>query len=387
MHLRLDGSSLAEAVAWTARGLPARPAVPVLAGLLLEAGADGQLRLSSFDYEVGTRSETPCEVESPGRALVPGRLLADFSKALRGGEVELLVSGGELEVSGGGTRFALAVLPADEYPALPQPAEPSGTVDGAALAAAVAQTVVAAGREETLPALTGIRIEAAGGMLTLAATDRYRFAVRTLPWQPADPELHAVALVPARTLAEAAKSLAGSRAELSFGSETGDGAGGLFAVSTAHRRTTTRLLEGALPKFDKLFPEAPASIARVGTARLLESVKRVALAADPDTPVRLAFTAEEVALSVETHSGARAHERIAAELDGPEIVMACTPGWLADGLAAIDASVTRISMDTPTRPVVLCGMRGEEGDGADGGADGVLEADASYRYLMSPRRG
>ena len=81
------------------------------------------------------------------------------------------------------------------------------TVAGDDFAAAVAQVAVAAGRDDTLPVLTGIRIEIDGDQLTLAATDRYRLAVRELTWAPEQSGLTAVALVPARTLADTAKAL------------------------------------------------------------------------------------------------------------------------------------------------------------------------------------
>ena len=83
----------------------------------------------------------------------------------------------------------------------------AGTVGSDAFAAAVAPVAIAAGRDDALPVLTGIRVEIDGEQVTLAATDRYRLAVRTLRWAPTRPAMQATALVPARTLADAAKSL------------------------------------------------------------------------------------------------------------------------------------------------------------------------------------
>ena len=100
-------------------------------------------------------------------------------------------------------------MPVEDYPTLPTMPTTAGTVDSAAFATAVAQVAIAAGRDDTLPMLTGVRLEIDGDQLTLAATDRYRLAVRELTWNPEQPELSdAQVLVPARTLAEAAKSLA-----------------------------------------------------------------------------------------------------------------------------------------------------------------------------------
>ncbi len=80
MKFQVERDVLGEAVAWVARALPSRPVVPVLAGMLLEAG-DG-LVLSCFDYEVSARVAVEAEVAEPGTALVPGRLLAEITRRI-----------------------------------------------------------------------------------------------------------------------------------------------------------------------------------------------------------------------------------------------------------------------------------------------------------------
>ena len=75
-------------------------------------------------------------------------------------------------------------------------------------ASAVGQVAVAAGKDDTLPMLTGVRMEIEGDTVTLAATDRYRLAVRELKWQPDQPDFSAIAMIPGKTLADTAKSLA-----------------------------------------------------------------------------------------------------------------------------------------------------------------------------------
>src|SRR6202046_2975647 len=92
---------------------------------------------------------------------------------------------------------------------------PPGAGGGDAFASAVSQSATAAGRDDTLPALTGIRVEIEGDTLTLISTDRYRLAVRELRWNPSRPDLSAAVLVPARALAETARALT-SGAEVSI---------------------------------------------------------------------------------------------------------------------------------------------------------------------------
>ncbi|CAM5510863.1 DNA polymerase III subunit beta [Streptomyces violaceorubidus] len=127
MKIRVERDVLAEAVAWAARSLPARPPAPVLAGLLLKA-EEGQLSLSSFDYEVSARVSVEAEIEEEGTVLVSGRLLADISRAFK--LPWKITDGVRATVVCGSSRFTLHTLPVEEYPALPQMPEATGTVPG-----------------------------------------------------------------------------------------------------------------------------------------------------------------------------------------------------------------------------------------------------------------
>ena len=207
MKYRVGREALGEAVAWVARALTSRPVVPVLSGLLLRADGDG-LTLSCFDYEVSARMRIEADVEEAGTALVPGRLLAEITRSLPALDVEVASDADMVGLSCGSAEFTLVSLPLEEYPALPEQPAPAGTVDGGVLAVAAAQVVPAASRDDTLPMLTAVCLEIDGETLTLAATDRYRLAVREVSWVPAVPGLRAAAMVPARTLADVARTMA-----------------------------------------------------------------------------------------------------------------------------------------------------------------------------------
>ena len=232
MKFRVEREALGEAVGWVARALPARPVIPVLSGLLVQASGAG-LTLSCFDYEVSARVAIPAEVEEPGTALVPGRLLAEIIRSLPPRLVEVSSETDMIRLSCGSAEFELVALPVDEYPGLPEPPAPSGTVDGGVLAAAAAQVVPSASRDDTLPMLTGVCLDIDGPVMTLAATDRYRLAVRTVDWTPARPGLRASALVPARTLADVARTMApGEPVTIAFSAPAEDGAGSRGAAAS-----------------------------------------------------------------------------------------------------------------------------------------------------------
>ena len=371
MKFRVERDALADAVAWAARTLPSRPSLPILAGLLIEVDTSG-LVLSSFDYETSSRVEVGADVNQPGRALVSGRLLADIGRSLPAQPVTVTLDGTRVAVVCGKSSFTLPTFPVEDYPALPAMPSSSGTIPGDVFASAVAQVAVAAGRDDTLPTLTGIRIEVEGAMITLAATDRYRLAMREFSWSPSTPSLSVNALVPARTLAETAKSLAGAD---TVNVSLAEGGEGLMGFEGEGRRTTTRLLDGEFPKYRSLLPNETLSEATVNTGALIESVKRVALVAERNTPVRLTFSDGEVVLTAGTFDEAQATESVECALQGDGLEIAFNPQYLLDGLGALDAAFTRLAFTQSTRPAVLSGV-----DEVDG------QTSADYRYLLMPVR-
>ncbi len=380
MQIIVERDVFADAVAWTARALPARPTVPVLAGMRLHATED-ELTLSSFDYDVSAQAKLPVTTQTAGSALVSGRLLAEISRSLPGKPVQISSESGRAVLTCGSATFNLLTMPEDEYPALPEMPPAAGTVGSDAFATAVSQTAVAAGRDDTLPSLTGVRIEIEGDTLTLISTDRYRLAVRELRWTPARPDLSAAVLVPAKALTDTARSLTAA-AEVAIalalpGEQSSAsphiGGDGMIGFEAAGRRTTTRLLSGEFPRYRTLLPATVNATAEVATSQLAESVRRVALVAERNTAVKLTFTSGQVTLEAGTGDEAQADEAIEASFDGDDLTIAFNPQYLLDGLAAIDSDTTRIAFTEPGKPALLTGKPGPDGS-------------PDYRYLLMPFR-
>ncbi len=373
VKLRVERDVLADAVTWTARSLPSRPPVPVLAGLLLEASSDGVLVLSGFDYEVSARVEVPADVSEAGQALVSGRLLADICRSLPDKPVEVAHEGHRIVLTCGASRFTLMTMPVEEYPARPDMPSEAGTLPADVFTQAVAQVTVAASRDETLPILTGVRMEISGDKVTLLATDRYRLAMRELAWRPMTSDTDTSALVRARTLSEVAKTL-GQGGDVTLALAT-DGGQELIGFSAGGRRTTSLLVDGDYPKVRALFPAAAQTYAVVQTAALVEAVRRVALVAERNTPVRLSFSDGQVTLEAGQGDDAHASEALESNLVGEEIAIAFNPGFLQDGLQALSTPYVRLSFTQATKPAVLTGQAEATGDHDD-----------AYRYLLMPVR-
>ncbi len=367
MRFRVERDALADALGWVARALPSRPVVPVLSGLRLAAGEG--LTLSCFDYEVSATAHLDAEVKETGTALVPGRLLAEITRSLPAQTAEFETRGDEVNLTCGSAEFTFVQLPGDEYPALPEPPPLAGTIDGGDLAAAIGQVLPAASRDDTLPMLTGVCMDIEGETMTLAATDRYRLAVRETAWQPASPGLRAVALVPARTLADAARTMTPGSA-VAIGFETGNGADagreprpaeGMISFGMGGRRLTARLIGGEFIRYRARFPSEFGCRADVPAAPFTEAVRRVSLVADRATPVRLEFGSGQVVIEAQAEGRARAVETVAAEFHGDQPVISFNPHYLLDGLVAA-------AVPGHPRPAPEPGDEPDSGGAAEAGA-------------------
>jgi len=370
VRFRVGREALGEAVAFVSRALPSRPVVPVLSGMLLDAGPDG-LMLSCFDYEVSAKIRIDAEIAEPGTALVPGRLLAEITRSLPARPAEFSEEPGIVNLSCGSAEFGLVCLPADDYPPLPESPAPVGIVDGGALALAVAQVAPSASRDDTLPMLTAVCLDVSGSVLTLVATDRYRMAASEVSFVPAAPGIRAIALVPARTMVEAARTMAAgvpvtvafgtdpgqqdtgalrSRPGTEAGQPTGPPAGlgaaehqprpadGMISLEAGGRRLTARLIAGEFIKYRARFPDEYGCRADMPAAPMIEAVRRAALVAERAGPVRLSFGPGEVVIEAHAEGRARAVEKVTAEFDGDQPVISFNPHYLLDGLTAAAAT-------------------------------------------------
>jgi DNA polymerase-3 subunit beta len=374
VKFRVDRDVFADAVAWAARSLPVRPSTPVLSGLLIEASDEG-LVLSTFDYETSARATLSAEVSAEGKALVSGRLLADIVRSLPAKPVELTLDGARVSLTCGSARFSLQTMPVEDYPTLPDMPTAAGTVTSDVFAHSVAQAVTAAGRDDMLPVLTGVRLEIEGSTISLLATDRFRLSIRELEWNPSTPDETLAALVPAKVLADTAKSLT-SGSEVTIALSTGGAGEGIIgfegAAAGGVRRTTTRLLDGEFPKVRSLFPSEHLTKALVDKAALIESVKRVSLVAERNTAVQLKFADGVLTLDAGSGEEAQASESIEADIRGEELTTGFNPQFLLDGLTAIDEATVELAFTQASKPVVISGSADEQ--------------DPGFRYLLMPRR-
>jgi DNA polymerase-3 subunit beta len=375
LKFQVNKDVLSEAVSFAVRLLPQRTTLPILGGILIEADANA-LRLSVFDYEVSAQAEIVAKVETSGRVLVSGRLLSEIASKLPNAPVEFATDGTKVTVSCGSTKFSLLTMPVEEYPTLPEIPLLSGTISGEAFANAVGQIAVAASKDDVTPVLTGVQIEASEKTLSFVATDRYRVALCEAAWNGSKDADGSVALVPARTLQEVAKTF-GNQGDIQISiAKTDDRE--MIAFKANNRSVTSLLLKGNFPPVKSLFPADIENYAVVATQDLIDSTRRVSLVLEREAPLRYSFDDGKVSMEATGNETAQASENISAELEGKEIVVSLKPQFLIDGLAGVHSEFVKIAFtnnENPNKPgPVLISSHGSKDKTA---AD-------SYRYLLQP---
>jgi DNA polymerase III subunit beta len=312
-------------------------------------------------------------------------LLSDITRALPDKPVDFYVDGNRVALTCGNARFSLPTMAVEDYPTLPALPEDTGSLPADLFAEAISQVAIAAGRDDTLPMLTGIRVEISGETVVLAATDRFRLAVRELTWTALSPDVEAAVLVPAKTLFEAAKAgTDGSDVRLSLGAGMGVGKDGLLGISGNGKRSTTRLLDAEFPKFRQLLPAEHTAVATIDVAELTEAIKLVALVADRGAQVRMEFTDGTLRLSAGADDVGRAEEDLAVDFAGEPLTIAFNPTYLTDGLGSVHSERVSFGFTTPGKPALLRPAFDDDSHPAGSGPFAALPTD--YVYLLMPVR-
>ena len=363
----------AEAVSFAAKLLPQRTTLPILGGVLVTATETGVI-FSSFDYEVSATTTVNADVGDPGQVLLSGKLLSDIAQRLPQQDVSVETDGNTVVVRCGTAKFSLLTMPLEEYPNLPEVTGVTGTVPGDAFAEAVAQTTPAASKDDVTPVITGVQLVLDNATLSMMATDRYRVAIRHIPWVGEATE-QITALVPSRTLSEVGKTF-GSADVVTITMSTG-GDRELVAFTAHDRTVTTLLIKGSFPPVQRLFPDTSENYSVVNTNDLIDATRRVGLVVDREAPLRFSFTADGVGLEALGSDQAQATESIDGHIVGDDCVVSLKPQFLIDGLSQTHSEFARIAFtptDNPNKPgpVLITAQRS-----ADDGDD-------VYRYLLQP---
>jgi len=295
-------SDLAAGLAWAVKGLSTRPAVPVLAGVHLQAST-GTVTVSGFDYDMTARARVSADVTAAGTILPRGRELVTAVKGLPGGKsatVTATATGDTLTLECEGVSASVELLPVADYPTLPAMPAEVATVDGSVFAGAVGRVAVCASTDDTLRSLTTVLFDFAESGITLAATDRYRLAVEEIAAGTGD-AAGRQASIPAKILATYAK-LAAKNAHVTVHLAAPmdgckDGYGEFAGFSDGTRDLIVHPIDGEFPRFRSLLPKTSEVTATVDAGTLAEAVKRAGAVIEKNSPVYLEFRSGRVTVT------------------------------------------------------------------------------------------
>ncbi len=311
------------------------------------------MSLAATDMEVSLRTALEARVEGDGAVVVPGRLLTELARLLPESEVviEYRPDEGTVQITCGSATYRLHTYGAEDFPRLPEvDAAQLYGVDREALLDTIARVSRSASRDESRPVLTGVLVRFEPGKLVMAATDSYRLSVKETALEAEVPELEAI--VPARALGELTRiAQSGERVELGVHeNQVVFGADGVWL--------TTRRIDGQFPNYKQLLPETFEHEVPLPREELLDVVRRTAVMAQRNSPLRLRFAEGELTVSAQTQDVGEARESLPVSFGGEPLEIGFNAEFLRDGIESIVADEIQLKLISPLRP----GLIQAEGD-------------------------
>ena len=363
MKITCSREELTQKLAIVSRGVSTRTAVQILGGILLNAEG-GQLTLAATDMELSLRASLEAQVEGEGAVVVPGRLLVELARLLPEADVtiEQRADEGVIHVSSGSFESRLNTFTAEDFPRLPDAESlERHAVDRDALLETIARVGRSASRDESRPVLTGVLVRFEPGKLVMAATDSYRLSVKETPLEGSVPELEAI--VPARALAELARIGQGAE-QIELGVHENQVVFGVDGVWL-----TTRRIDGQFPNYRQLIPESFDHEVPLPRDEVLDVVRRIAVMAQRNSPLRLRFAEGQLTVSARTQDVGEAEESLPVPFGGEPLEIGFNAEFLRDGIESVTGETIRFRLISPLRPCVL------QAEGAD-----------DFLYLIMPIR-
>jgi DNA polymerase-3 subunit beta len=222
-------------------------------------------------------------------------------------------------------------------------------IDAEALLDTIGRVSRAASRDDSRPVLTGIFVRFAEGKLVMAATDSYRLSVKETPLEGAAPDLEAI--IPARALEEL-RRIVEPGMELELGVHENQvvfGADGIWL--------TTRRIDGQFPSYESLVPETFDYEVSLPREELLDVVRRTAVMAQRNSPLRLRFAEGELTISAQTQDVGESRETLPAPFTGEPLEIGFNAEFLRDGIESITDDTVRLKLINPLRPGLIMGSR------------------------------
>ena len=353
MRITCSRDELVAKVGVVSRAVSTRGTVQVLSGILVSADG-GALSLAATDMELSLRTTLEAEVDGDGAVVIPGKLLTDLARLLPENEVTIEYRPGEgvAQIVSGSASYRLHTYAAEDFPRLPPVDAQLHAIDRDALLETVDRVARSASRDESRPVLTGILVRFEAGKLVMVATDSYRLSVKETELDATAPELEAI--IPARALQELTRlgAAAGDTVELGVHENHV-----VFGVGDAW--LTTRRIDGQFPNYRQLMPESFDVELTISRSELYDVVRRIAVLAQRNSPLRLHLAEGELTVSAQTQDVGEAKESLPVAYSGDEFLIGFNAEFLRDGVDSIKGDDVLVKLINPLRPALLVDPAGD----------------------------
>ncbi len=355
MKATIERATLLKGLSHVQSVVERRNTIPILSNVLLEATAEGTLKLMATDLDLQINESVAAAVDQPGATTVSAHTLFDIARKLpEGSQVQLAAAEGRMTIVAGRARFSLGTLPRDDFPVIAEGELPTQfELPAETLKQIIDKTRFAISTEETRYYLNGIFLHVADGdgttpVLKAAATDGHRLARVTLP-RPEGAESMPDVIVPRKCIGELRKLL-----------DEVDGSVGVSLSPTKIRFDlgsailTSKLIDGTFPDYSRVIPTGNDKILKIDPKSFMQGVDRVStIATEKTRAVKMALDRDKITLSVTSPENGTAAEEVPGEYVALPFEIGFNSRYLMDILAQVDGDLVEVHLADAAAPTLI----------------------------------
>ena len=334
------------------RGVASKTTMPILEGILIQTN-DNEIKLTTYDLEIGIEYVMECEVQEQGSTIVNAIMFSEIIRKLPDTEIHIsLNSNNLLEIECEGSLYKLATMNPEEFPELPKiEVENSIEVDQNILKNMIRKTIFAVSAEESRPIFTGCLFEIENNKLTVVSVDGFRLALRSIYLNKESNDFKAV--IPGKTLNEVNKIMTDSFDKIKLGVAKNQA---LFEMENC--KLVTRILDGEFLNYKNVLPSNWETRIKVNKNNIQDSFERISLISTSSVekekkyPVKVRVDIGKVTISCTNQTG-DAKEELYVSTEGKDLEAGFNPKYFLDSLKAIDDEEVYIEFGTSISPCII----------------------------------
>lgn len=344
--------NILKAINSVVKGVASKTTMPILEGILIQTN-DNDIKLTTYDQEIGIEYIMECDVEDQGNTVVNAIMFSEIIRRLPDTEISISINDKNLlEIECEGSLYKLATMNPEEFPELPKiEVENSIEIEQNNLKNMIRKTIFAASSEESRPIFTGCLFEIKENKLNVVAVDGFRLALRSTVLENQTNDFSAV--IPGKTLNEVNKILADSFEPVKIGVAKNQA---LFEMDNC--KVVTRLLDGEFLNYKSVIPSNWETRVRVSKSSIQNSFERISLISSSTVekekkyPVKVSVEIGKIVISCTNQTG-EAKEEIYVSTEGKNLEAGFNPKYFLDSLKAIDDEEVFIEFGTKISPCIV----------------------------------